>query len=45
MQNRLKMDGDKTEVLLLSSSYRARPPFDSLETAGHDMLFSEKHVI
>ena len=36
------MNGDKTEVLLLSSSYRPRPPIDSLQIAGHNILFSTK---
>ena len=41
-QNGLKMNGDKTEVLLLPSSYRPRPPIDSLQIAGHNILFSTK---
>ena len=41
-QNGLKMNGDKTEVLLLSSSYRPRSPIDSLQIAGHNILFSTK---
>ena len=41
-QNGLNMNGGKTEVLLLSSSYRPRPPIDSLEIAGHNILFSTK---
>ena len=42
VQNRLKMNGDKTEVLLLSSSYRPGPPIESLEIAAHNILFSTK---
>ena len=41
-QNGLKMNGDKTEVLLLSSSYRPRPPIDSLQISGYNILFSTK---
>ena len=38
VQNGLKMNGDKTEILLFSSSHRPRLPIDSVEIAGHNIL-------
>ena len=37
MSNKLKLNTDKTEVLLLSAAHRPRPPFDSLRCCGHDI--------
>ena len=42
LQNSLKMNGDKTETILLSSSFRPRPSIDSVSIAGHDVFFSKK---
>ena len=39
LQNSLKMNGDKTETILLSSSFRPRPSIDSVSIAGHDVFF------
>ena len=37
MSNKLKLNTDKTEVLLLSAAHRPRPPFESLRCCGHDI--------
>ena len=42
LQNSLKMNGDKTETILVSSSFRLRPSIDSVSIAGHDVFFSKK---
>ena len=41
LQNSLKMNGDKTETILLSSSFRPRPSIDFVSIAGH-VSFSKK---
>ena len=42
LQNSLKMNGEKTETILLSSSFRPRPSIDSVSIADHDLSFSKK---
>ena len=42
LQNSLKMNGDKTETILLSSSFRPRPSIDSVSIAGHDVFLLKK---
>ena len=44
LQNSLKMNGDKTETILLSSSFRPRPSIDSVSIAGHDVFFFLKKL-
>jgi len=40
--NSLKMNGDKTEIILISSAFRPRPSIDSVCIAGHEILLSAK---
>ena len=40
IMNKLKMNGEKTEILVFSSSYRPRPPLDFLDIVSENVLCS-----
>ena len=40
VMNKLKMNGDKTEILVFSWSYRLRPPLDFLDIVSENVLCS-----
>ena len=37
LQNMLKLNGDKSELLVLSSSYRPRPPLDTFKIVDNTL--------
>ena len=41
LRNKLKLNQDKTEVLVISSKYRPRPPFDYIRV-GDEVIKSGK---